>query len=362
VCDLALEGIFALPYFKEVHSETKAFITFIRNHQSTLAAWRQMSTDGLDEEAAKTAHLQLLKPGDTRFASALIMLERTLVVKAKLQQFVVCDRWNAAIAAMKPADRETAEAHKGVVLSAAHWAATQQAVTVCEPIIKLLRLADGDTPSTGKIHYYAFKVSQHLQGEGCAGLPASVRQQVCEIWKERWDYMDSPMHGAAYCLDPEFLGDAGLGLSNIRDGCVKSLRTMIDRLLPGDEDAQQAARMGYQAFRHSEGEFGDAAARKDAPSMPAHQWWDSYGCSAPELQRVAIRVLSQVSSACSCERNWSAYDFIHNKRRNRLTADRARDLVYVFTNGRLADKMQRSGGEPFLDWDEEESDGEGSQP
>ena len=76
---------------------------------------------------------------------------------------------------------------------------------------------------------------------------------------------------------------------------------------------------------------------------------------------MAITLLSQVSSACSCERNWSSYDFIHNRRRNRLTPARARDLVFVFTNGRLVRKMA-VGEEGFIGWDEEEEmEGSGSE-
>lgn len=99
VCDLALEGIFALSYFKEVHSNTKGFVGFINNHHHTLAAWRQ------HQENAEGSVLQLIKPGETRFASALLMIERTIKVKAKLQQFVVSDNWNNAIATMKAADK-----------------------------------------------------------------------------------------------------------------------------------------------------------------------------------------------------------------------------------------------------------------
>ena len=47
-------------------------------------------------------------------------------------------------------------------------------------------------------------------------------------------------------------------------------------------------------------------------------------------------------------RNWSAYDFVHSKKRNRLGPDRARDLVYVFTNMRLQKKVQKS--EAFAEW------------
>jgi hypothetical protein len=117
-------------------------------------------------------------------------------------------------------------------------------------------------------------------------------------------------------------------------------------------EAQQKARLQYAAFKAREGAFARAAAKQDAKVMPAHQWWVVYGAGAPELQRVAVRVLSQVASACACERNWFTYDFIHNKKRNRLTPTRARDLVYVFTNGRLVDKLEGGTSEPFVGWDE----------
>ena len=61
--------------------------------------------------------------------------------------------------------------------------------------------------------------------------------------------------------------------------------------------------------------------------LSAPVWWREYGSQTFELQHVATRVLSMVASSGSCERNWSAYDFIHTKRRNRLKASRARDLV-----------------------------------
>ena len=48
----------------------------------------------------------------------------------------------------------------------------------------------------------------------------------------------------------------------------------------------------------------------------------------------------QPSSACSCERNWSTYDYIHNKKRNRLEAQRAEKLVYIFSNLRLLKKLR----------------------
>lgn len=87
-------------------------------------------------------------------------------------------------------------------------------------------------------------------------------------------------------------------------------------------------------------------------------WWQAYGLGPKgehvHLRTVAIAVLAQPTSACSCERAWSAYDFIHSRRRNRLQPARAEKLVYCFTNMRLVTKMQCE--EEFHGWDEEEED------
>ena len=75
------------------------------------------------------------------------------------------------------------------------------------------------------------------------------------------------------------------------------------------------------------------------------------GYEVPVLARIGQRVTSLVSSAGACERNWSTYDFIHSKKRNRLHPDRANDLVYVFTNSRLIHRFKEP--EKFAEWVQE---------
>ncbi|XP_062182340.1 uncharacterized protein LOC133886623 [Phragmites australis] len=48
-----------------------------------------------------------------------------------------------------------------------------------------------------------------------------------------------------------------------------------------------------------------------------------------------IELLGQPASSSCCERNWSAYAFIHSMKRNKLTPERAEDLVFVHNNLRL---------------------------
>ena len=67
-----------------------------------------------------------------------------------------------------------------------------------------------------------------------------------------------------------------------------------------------------------------------------------------------MKVLSQVSSASACERNWSTFEFIHTKKRNRLSCKKARDIVFVHTNLRLKDNMERVDyEEQYVKWDDD---------
>lgn len=136
-----------------------------------------------------------------------------------------------------------------------------------------------------------------------------------------------------------------------RDECYSNLLDIIEATYPEDEGRQQKARQQFASYKAKEGMFGHKAAISDAQHMPAWQWWETYGVGAPELQRVAKRILSQVSSSSACERCWSVYDFIHSARRNRLAPERAEKLVRIYMNLRLAeDAGSVTSEERFMEW------------
>ncbi|XP_070032643.1 uncharacterized protein [Nicotiana tomentosiformis] len=65
------------------------------------------------------------------------------------------------------------------------------------------------------------------------------------------------------------------------------------------------------------------------------EWWNLYGNSTPHLQKLAIRISGLTTSVAGCERNWSVFEHIHTKKRNRLEHQRLNDLVYVKYNRAL---------------------------
>ncbi|RVW37401.1 hypothetical protein CK203_081658 [Vitis vinifera] len=56
---------------------------------------------------------------------------------------------------------------------------------------------------------------------------------------------------------------------------------------------------------------------------------------APNLQRFAIKVPNLTCSALGCEQNWSIFENIHSKRRNKLDNQCLNDLVYIKCNRAL---------------------------
>ena len=70
-------------------------------------------------------------------------------------------------------------------------------------------------------------------------------------------------------------------------------------------------------------------------------WWSNFGYEVPRLhlQAFAIKVLSQCVTASPCETNWSLYEWIVNKRRNRLSVEKQKNLVYVNANLRFVSEL-----------------------
>ncbi|KAI3699531.1 hypothetical protein L2E82_43913 [Cichorium intybus] len=73
----------------------------------------------------------------------------------------------------------------------------------------------------------------------------------------------------------------------------------------------------------------------DESQLSPAEWWKQYGASAPTLKKFAVKVLSLTCSSSGCERNWSVFEHLHSKKRNRLEQQKLNDLVYIKYNRAL---------------------------
>ncbi|XP_075633518.1 uncharacterized protein LOC142605977 [Castanea sativa] len=160
----------------------------------------------------------------------------------------------------------------------------------------------------------------------------------------RWDkQLHSPLHAAGCYLNPGIFFRPSF---KKQKEITKSLLSTITRLVP-DPDEQDSLSSQIEAYKKALGDFGMPMAIRQREKLNPVAWWEQFGNDTPELQKLAIRVLSQCCSATGCERTWSTFEFIHSKRRNRLEHKRLNDLVFVCYNLLLRERRTKDYLDPI---------------
>lgn len=121
---------------------------------------------------------------------------------------------------------------------------------------------------------------------------------------------------------------------------VRGLNACIVRLEP-DNARRISASMQISDFNSAKADFGTDLALSTRTELNPAAWWQQHGINCLELQRIAVRILSQTCSSFGCEHNWSLYDQIHSQRHNRVAQKRLNDVTYVHYNLRLRDRQIR---------------------
>ena len=91
------------------------------------------------------------------------------------------------------------------------------------------------------------------------------------------------------------------------DGEVSQGRKTTFRRLLQDRDMLEEVEEGFANFSTATRRFGGYEVLRDSGVKKPYAWWATYTATCPILQKLALRIISQVSSSSSCERNWSTY-------------------------------------------------------
>ena len=227
--DLLLEDIGKLQWVGSVIDQGHNVVKFLTNHQQALAYFRSH------------ASLELLKPGDTRFATNFIMLQRLQQCKDELQETIVSKEYKQWVS--KPKYKAAGTCISDVIMSNAFWDNVAQVVKLCIPIVEVLRLADGQIPCTGKIYWRMFQA--HKSIAEADDLPAPSKTQLADLVMKRWTMLHTDLHAAAFVLDPEFQKF----LQHENEEVINGFHAMVERVFPDDVDSQVKALEQHSSYR-----------------------------------------------------------------------------------------------------------------
>jgi len=286
--------------------------------------------------------LKFLAIADTRFASVIVMLKRFLLLKDSLIQMVISDKWRT----YREDDQEKANFVRQKVLDDYWWDQVKYIIDFTDPIYSMLRAADTDKPCLHLIYEMWDSMIEKVKTviyrkEGKGPLDESEFFNVVnDILQDRWLKSNTPLHCLAHSLNPRYYSEQWLSedpnrvaphmdpeISEERNNCLRKLFPVTEEL--------RRVKQQFADYSLKRGIFSLPDSIDDRAHFDPLQWWGIYGSRTPELKELAFKLLGQPASSSCCERNWSTYSFIHNLRRNRLTPERAEDLVFVHNNLRL---------------------------
>jgi hypothetical protein len=166
--DLLLEDVGKLPWAAEVVVEAKAVVKFITNHHRSQALFRRKFV------------LDLLKPGDTRFATNFIMLDRMLEVREALQELVVGQEWREWNGKSNHSDY--GDKVRDCVLRSGFWKNLVEVLALTKGTVVLLQECDRGVLIVGKVYVAMFNYGQELEAlkdntsEYCLGIKVSAHK------------------------------------------------------------------------------------------------------------------------------------------------------------------------------------------
>lgn len=166
-----------------------------------------------------TSGTELLRPKISRYVSKFLSLRFFVLQEENLKNMFSHTEWLASSASRHP----DAQLIKSTMNAKQFWTSARETVSVSEPLMKILRIIDGDMPAMGYLY------------EGIERAKISIKayyngivERYSPIWdiiERRWNmHLYSPLHAAAAFLNPSIFYSLKFKLdSRMRNGFQEAM-------------------------------------------------------------------------------------------------------------------------------------------
>lgn len=361
--NLLLKAIVDIDGIDSLIEECKEYITFVRSHDKPRSMLR------------KTAGKGLIRWADTRFGTLFLCMDRILDVMPSLRMMVVSDEWDAYYRSCSggSADmRGKAQAFVTLTLDPTFANRIQKVLELVEPIFVALRICDSDAPTLGIVYQLFLETQVAVEAweetkfepvkDGPAGtafergkctLLSSKNHEdtgkgtgddwtAASILVFRWTKMHHAsrtglIHAAGRMLNPAFR-DYDHSADNLKASFFKFLQFYYNDAATADKvwgqwnEYQREDPKGDLFFTDGV-EMANCSWAGERRGLGGADWWASLPrrCEArwPELQKLAMKVLSQTSTESAAERHFSLVELVQPKLRASLSPKSINDRAFV---------------------------------
>ena len=162
-----LEDMRKLDWIKETIDSARSITKFIYNHAVVLSLMRRFIGDK-----------ELVRPAITSFATSFISLQSLLTSMWELQGMFLSPEWRALSFSNKP---EGQAIFRLVAYQESFWDAVKEVCTITEPLVKVLRLVDGDKPTMGYLYEAMDRAKESIHNLSIKPKSIGVRERRVEV-------------------------------------------------------------------------------------------------------------------------------------------------------------------------------------
>ncbi|KAJ8751164.1 hypothetical protein K2173_016345 [Erythroxylum novogranatense] len=323
---LMLEKIGSVDSIRVILDNTKILTTFINENAKVL---KRMIDD--------TCDFDLFKPSKLKWAEPFLTLENIVSKKEKLKDMFASHLWRSSICAYSPEGKRVAS----LVEDQLFWSGAETVLKATTPLLRILCcISDNDKPQVGYIYEAMDQAKEAIKEE--------LKSQYTPFWvviDEIWDtFLYNPLHAAGYYLNPGLFYAADFHIDpEVAFGLLCCIVRMIQ-----DHHTQDLISLQLDKYRNARGDFEEGSAIDKRNSIPPVQWWSIYGKQCPELQRFAIKILSQTcDGALKYELKRDLAEKLLISGRNCIEQQRLNDLTNLHYNLQMKKKKLRVAEEFF---------------
>lgn len=326
--DLMLQDFSNLEWINETIEQAKSLTKFIYNQSSVLNTMRKF-TSGND----------IVEPALTCFATNFSTLRRMADLKLNLQAMVNSQDWLECPYAKEPGG----QAMSDIVNNRSFWNSCVLIAHITYPLLRVLEIVGSKKRSAmGYVYAGIYRAKETIKKELVKQDDYMVYWNIID---NRWEQQRHlPLYAAGFFLNPKFFYNTK---EHIHNDILSAVFDSIERLVP-DTNIQDQVVREINLYKNAMGDLGRPMAVRARDNLLPGEWWSIYGGGCPNLQRLAIRILSQTCSSIGYKPNKISIEEIHNTR-NFLERRRLSDLVFVQYNLYLRQMVLQNQEKDSLD-------------
>jgi hypothetical protein len=239
--DLILEDMGKNPYIRDIVESAKRITKFIYNHACLLSLMKRF-----------TNNRELVRPTIMRFATSFISLQSILACMRDLKMMFASHEWDDLSFSHKPKGEAICRL---VSYQESFWVGVEEVVSISEPLVKVLRLVDGDKPTMG----YLYEAMDRAKEDICAYYDDKgndgfhKRLQIWGVIDQRWNNtLHRSIHAIGIYLNPTFSYLSGF---RFHVEVMEGFLTCVERMVLSREEHVEISKE-MEIYRISSGNFG----------------------------------------------------------------------------------------------------------